>query len=52
MKDWKAAVRTWEHNGIPNGFDRTPHKLSVNEQQSNDRFAGMESGDTTKEMLG
>lgn len=38
MKDWKAAVRTWESNGIPNGRGvRLP--TSVVDRQSNDRFA-------------
>lgn len=48
MKDWKATVRVWENNGMPN----VKKKLTVVEQQSNSRFAGLDSGDTTKEMFG
>lgn len=33
MKDWQAAVRTWEHNGIQNS-----KQPSIVERQSNSRF--------------
>jgi hypothetical protein len=50
MKDWKAAVRTWERNGINGGADRSRDKdfADRNFEQQNDytpaQLAGMKTG--------
>lgn len=32
MKDWKAAIRTWEHNGIDTGRTAQQHRKSGNDE--------------------